>query len=82
MLLFPSAVDVLDANSKYIIKSESDGKVIDEGRDDLCKNEDFKELCRLPQTVSRVYEWSEWKSNPSFKIDKTVNAMAIKQGPI
>ena len=48
MLLFPSAVDVLDANSKYIIKSESDGKIIDEGRDDLCKNEDFQELCRLP----------------------------------
>ena len=42
----------------------------------------FKNYAAYPQTVSRVYEWSEWKSNPSFKIDKTVNAMAIKQGPI
>ena len=34
----------------------------------------FKNYAAYPQTVSRVYEWSEWKSN--------VNAMAIKQGPI
>ena len=28
------------------------------------------------QTVSRVYEWSEWKCNARFKIDKVVNAVA------
>ena len=37
MLLFPSAVDVLDANWKYILKSKSDGKIIVEGRYDLWK---------------------------------------------
>ena len=42
----------------------------------------LKNYAAYPQTVSRVYEWSEWKSNPSFKIDKTVNAMALKLGPI
>ena len=42
----------------------------------------FKNYAAYPQTVSRVYEWSVWKSNPNFKIDKAVNAMAIKQSPI
>lgn len=48
MLLFPSAVDVLDAYSKYILKSELDGKVILKGRENFCKNADFQELCSLP----------------------------------
>ncbi|XP_027056025.1 uncharacterized protein LOC113683029, partial [Pocillopora damicornis] len=42
------AVDVLDAYSKYIIKSELDGKVILKGRENFCKNADFQELCSLP----------------------------------
>ena len=43
----------------------------------------FKNYAAYRQTVSRVYEWSEWKSNPSFKIDKAVNAMisGIRENP-
>ena len=48
MLLFPSAVDVLDAYSKYIVKSESDGKFTFKGRENVCEKADFKELCSLP----------------------------------
>ena len=58
MLLFPSAVGVLDANWKYILKSESDGKVIVEGRNDLWK------LIRLSM------QW-QIKQGPIFMITGT-----------
>ena len=36
----------------------------------------FKNYAAYLQMVSRVYEWSEWKCNARFRIDKAVNAVA------
>ena len=56
MLLFPSAVDVLDANSKYIIKSDQTAKLSMKGGMIFVKMKIFKNYAAYPQTVSRVYE--------------------------
>nr|XP_058967941.1 uncharacterized protein LOC131794437 [Pocillopora verrucosa] len=53
------AVDVLDAYSKYIVKSESDGKFTFKGRENVCEKADFKELCSLPADETHVFTYSD-----------------------
>lgn len=61
------AVDVLDAYSKYIIKSESDGKVILKWRENVCKKAYFQELCSLPADETHVFTYSDkLTAIPSF----------------
>ncbi|XP_066020964.1 uncharacterized protein [Pocillopora verrucosa] len=68
------AVDVLDAYSNYIIKSESDGKVILKERENVCKKADFQELCSLPADETHVFTYSyKLTAIPSFFKMLTVN---------
>nr|XP_058967942.1 uncharacterized protein LOC131794439 [Pocillopora verrucosa] len=69
-----NAVDVLDAYSNYIIKSESDGKVILKERENVCKKADFQELCSLPADETHVFTYSyKLTAIPSFFKMLTVN---------
>lgn len=69
-------VDVLDANVKYILRSESDGKVIFKGSDDFCKNSRLEELCSLPAQETHVFTYSDKlvRAIPSFFKMLTFNA--------